>query len=153
MVCVIFVQILYLCRTVLPCRPAAGRQTDSLLGKLEISKAGDTTCGVPLKEGLLLQHVSGPQEGWGTKTCYQPQGSKQLCSSRALPDGGNSHFEGPPGAGRLAGKDQPERCMLCNSDTPITSEVPAVPISREKLSLHLSPLQPMLCPMGIHKNP
>jgi len=80
---------------------------------------------------------------WGAKAHYQPQGSKQLCSSRTLQDGGYSHFEGPPGAGRLAGKDRPEGRILCNSNTPITSEVPAV---QEKLL-------PMLCPMGIHKNP
>ena len=116
------------------------------------TETGDTTCGVPLGEGLLLKHISGTQKGWGAKTRHQPQSAKQLCSPRALQDGGNSHPEGPSGAGRLAGKDRPEGRILCNSDTPITSEIPAVSIPRENLPLHLPSLWTLLRPMGVHKD-
>ena len=116
------------------------------------TETGDTTCGVPLGEGLLLKHISGTQKGWGAKTRHQPQSAKQLCSPRALQDGGNSHPEGPSGAGRLAGKDRPEGHILCNSDTPITSEIPAVSIPRENLPLHLPSLWTLLRPMGVHKD-
>ena len=47
-------------------------------------ETGNTTCGVPLGEGLLLQHFPGPQKRWRTETCHQPQGTKQLCSQTAL---------------------------------------------------------------------
>ena len=86
---------------------------------------------VPLREGLLLKHISGTQKGWGAKTRHQPQSAKQLCLPRALQDGGHSHPERASGAGRLAGKDRPEGRILCNSDIPITSEIPAVSIPRE----------------------
>jgi len=59
------------------------------------SEAGNTSCGVTLGEGLLLQHISGPQKGWGTETCHQPQSTKQFCAPGALKDGGNQHPQRP----------------------------------------------------------
>ena len=41
------------------------------------TEAGDTTCGVPLGEGLLLKHnITGTQKGCEAKTHHQPQSAK-----------------------------------------------------------------------------
>ena len=54
--------------------------------------------------------------------------------------------------GRQASKDRSEGCILCNPNTPITSEVPTISIPGQNFPLHLSSLWPLLCPMGVHKD-
>ena len=116
-------------------------------------KAGHTDHRTSLGEGLLLQHFSGTQERWGTKTCDQPQSTQQLCSSRAFQDGGHSHCEGLAGTGRLVNKSRPQGCVLCNSNTSSTSEIPPVSVPEEDLPFHMPPFRPLISSMGIHQNP
>ena len=68
------------------------------------SKAGHQDHRAPLQERLLLQHLPGPQERWGSETGDQPQGSQQLHSHRKFQDGGNPYSERHAGIRGLANK-------------------------------------------------
>ena len=76
---------------------------------------------------------------------------KQLCSPRALQDGGHSNPKGSARAGGLANKSRSEGCVLRSSHTPCTPKVPTISASGENLPVHLPPVRPILSPMGVHK--
>ena len=66
--------------------------------------------------------------------------------------GGNPYSERHAGTGGLVNKGRPQRRILCDSHSPITSKVSKISVSRESLPLHLSSLRSVLCPVDIHQD-
>jgi len=87
----------------------------------------------------------------GAKTCHQPQSSRQFCPPRVLQDKEGIHTLNE--TGRLAKKIRPEGCVLCDPNTPITSEISTISVPAEGLPLHLSPLWPHGCLQRLWSQP
>ena len=75
-----------------------------------------------LDEGILFQHVHGPQERWRSETCYQSETPEQICEIRAFQNGGATYSQGSFETKRLDGQGGPERCLFHGPNSPPTSQ-------------------------------
>ena len=72
--------------------------------------------------------------------------------TQALQDGRHGDTQGTAEGERLDGEGRPQRCILCNPNTHRSPTLPEVHSGAGTLSVHMPPIRPVVCPMGIHQS-
>ena len=106
---------------------------------------------MPAEHRGFLLYNSGPQEEWSDETCDQFEKPQSMGGGPTLQNGGDCYSEGPFEIRGLDGKSGPEGCLLYHPNSSITSTVTEVHCEGDVLPIHLSPFQPLLCPMDFHQ--
>ena len=100
---------------------------------------------------LSLQAVSGSQEGRPDAASVKPKATEQVYI-QAFQNGGNAHSERSTAERRLDDKNQHQRCILHDSNSPTPSEISEVSVERKMLSVYVPPIWTGVCPKGFHED-
>ena len=77
-----------------PSPPINHRNISSRGGDPNAVRETSSTEGTSQYEGILFQHVYGPQGRWRSETSHQSETPKQVCGIRAFQNGGPAHSQG-----------------------------------------------------------
>ena len=105
----------------------------------------------PQPSGRVL--LNSPKEGRRSETSDKLEGSEQLCSHRALQNGGNSHPQRPRQSGGLASESGFEGHLLCDPNPQDSPSVSQVLLSEQMLSVSVPSIWPVVSSLGLYQDP
>ena len=115
-------------------------------------KAGDSP-NPTRRAGFLIHDISRAQKRRRSETSDKPEGVEQICSHRALQNGGHTHPQRPAKSGRLDGESGSERRLFYDSNSRGGPSFPQILVQRAHVSVPMPPLRPGMCPVGLHQDP
>ena len=126
---------------------------DSSGGEYVIREKGNHLSETPFRpQEFLLNPVPCSQEGRPDEASYQPQEAERMGGTPALQNGRYGDTQGTIEGERLDGDGRPQRCILHNPNTHRPPTLPEVHSGAGTLSVHMPPIRPVMCPMGIHQS-
>ena len=121
-------------------------------GSNRFDKHGGELGGIRPPDRFLFNPVFGSQERWGSETSNKFESTKRICSNATFQDGRNPYLEGRP-VDWLTKLDTKDTYVLYNSYPPRSQEVSQVSPAGETLQVQLSPLWPLISPLGLYQDP
>ena len=136
-----------------PSPPVNQRNISSRGGDPTAVRETSSTEGTSQYEGILFQHVYGPQGRWQSETSHQSETPKQVCGIRAFQNGGPAHSQGPHSEERLVGQGGPERCLLHDSNGTTASTSPPLHNGDRDISVQLPSIRTVYSSQSVHQAP
>ena len=138
-----------------PNAPTSSAEQSSLIlaeVSMLLEKGAVTSVENPSSHKFLLNPVPCSQEGKSDKASYQPQEAEQMGETPALQNGRYGDTQGTTEGERLDSEGGPQRCILHNPNTHRPPTLPEVYSGAGTLSVHMSPIRTVMCPLGIHQS-
>ena len=106
----------------------------------------------PGGRGLIFL-VPEKDRGHRSETGDKLEGAEQICSHRALQNGGHTRPQRPAKSQRLDGESGSERRLFYDSNSREGPSFPQILVQRAHIPVPMPPFRPGMCPLGLHKDP